>query len=99
MGQHVAVVGSSKLLGDWDPKKSLPLNTNEGLYPRWESKAALQLSSSEGIIEYKYLLLNPSKNQIVWEQGPNRKIDSASLFKLGSSLVSVEDSSFNQTHE
>jgi len=54
VGDRVALVGSTKELGEWDTEKALFLDTSPESYPMWSIKMILPKNS---IIEYKYLVI------------------------------------------
>eukprot|EP00126_Sphaerothecum_destruens_P007386 Sdes_comp19823_c0_seq1m11994 len=77
-GQKVFITGSCRQLGGWNLCESLPMETDEGLYPIWEVVQKLPQSMK---FEYKYFKLNRSANgedalklssEIFWEQRGNR---------------------------
>ena len=69
-GQEIYIVGSSKLLGQWNVSKALKMNYHENGF--W--KLSVNTSQKEGRIEYKYLMKAESGYQ-VWEWGSNHFID------------------------
>lgn len=55
-GEHIAVVGNVRELGNWDPKWSLPLRTSARNYPNWHSNPLkLKLMSVPFNLEFKYV--------------------------------------------
>lgn len=70
-GQTVAVIGSTKQLGNWQ-KYLCKLKWTEGHI--WKSEEPLEMQESR--FEYKYVLLNEDDQEnIQWEQGVNRIAD------------------------
>ena len=69
-GQEIYIVGSSKLLGQWNVSKALKMNYAENGF--W--KLSVNTTQKQGRIEYKYLMKAESGYQ-VWEWGSNHLID------------------------
>lgn len=73
-GQNLYVVGSSKILGQWDANNAQKMNYNgEGFW-----NVTFQTSQKKGKIEYKYLMKEDS-GHVRWEWGPNHVIDIESI--------------------
>ena len=70
LGEAIKVVGNCEELGNWDPHKGVPLNTDPHSYPLWSSLPTALPMGSE--IEYKYVYM--SSENAVWESLPNRKL-------------------------
>jgi 4-alpha-glucanotransferase len=73
-GQQIFIIGSSKILGNWNENKAIPLNyIGNG---DW----TLQIEIPEGFdtIEYKYLLEDEHRNSI-YEWGNNRKLNTTDI--------------------
>ncbi|KAF5825486.1 hypothetical protein DUNSADRAFT_9449, partial [Dunaliella salina] len=69
LGQYLVVVGSSEKLGDWVPESGLPMQWQPG--HAW--KAELPLTAGEDV-EFKLAWFNGGA--WVWEEGPNRTLNS-----------------------
>lgn len=68
-GYHLAIVGSSDTLGNWNPEKAVPLQ-RIGAY---EWGGSIPLTASVLTSEYKYIWRNDIHlNEVVWEEGDNR---------------------------
>ena len=59
----MAVIGSTKSLGQWDPSKAVQLVTHEGQFPRWNGSVALPEGET---VEFKFVKLKGS-NVGTWE--------------------------------
>mmetsp|Transcript_69737 Transcript_69737/g.145729 ORF Transcript_69737/g.145729 Transcript_69737/m.145729 type:complete len:765 (+) Transcript_69737:113-2407(+) len=64
-GETVYVLGGHQALGQWDPKKALPMSTNASTFPLWTS-ASVNLPVGQPI-EYKCLILRGDKSVVKWE--------------------------------
>lgn len=65
----LAISGSIKMLGNWNPKQALILN--DANYPIWET--ALPLNKIDGAFEYKFVILKKATLDVVgWELLDNR---------------------------
>ena len=73
--EHLALVGSSRELGEWQSAKALPM-TYLGNY-RW----GVALSAHE-YAEYKFVVTTPEGELLRWEQGANRTIHSTDKLHL-----------------
>lgn len=64
----VYVSGSNTALGNWDPKKAVPLS--DAHYPLWSANVCIP----EGQIgfNYKYLIVDKDGGETEWEGGENR---------------------------
>ncbi|MBO7159909.1 MAG: hypothetical protein J6V62_00535, partial [Paludibacteraceae bacterium] len=51
-GYQLAIIGSNKALGNWDPKKALVMSDEQ--FPLWQT--AIDATELTGIIEYKYVI-------------------------------------------
>lgn len=70
--QTVAVCGSCKELGHWDPMKALRMSDAD--YPCW--RVNIPLSGLNGKIEYKFLLINTATGEpVAWEGRDNRVLE------------------------
>lgn len=55
--QQIKVCGNIPELGNWNPKKALPLTTNESLYPTWINPEAIQVYANKySTIEFKCII-------------------------------------------
>jgi len=70
-GQSVAIVGSEKALGSWDPKQALKMAWNEG--DIWSTKIKFENCPKD--LEYKYLVLEKDGQVNVWKPGKNYSLD------------------------
>jgi 4-alpha-glucanotransferase len=70
---HVfCIVGSDKMLGNWNPDKAVIMDGSQ--YPMW--KAEVFLENSEGTTHYKYGLYNLKKGKFIgYENGNNRAVN------------------------
>jgi hypothetical protein len=64
-GQHIAVVGSNKVLGQWNPHESLALSWNEG--DLWTAEARIE---TEDPVELKFVIVQP-EDVVKWQPGDN----------------------------
>lgn len=64
-GQHIAVVGSNKVLGQWNPDESLALSWNEG--DRWTAEAKIETVDP---VELKFVIVQP-EDAVKWQTGDN----------------------------
>ncbi len=90
---RVGILGSTKALGNWNPKKVVLMSDSN--FPFWE--ADIPLAKGDHQIEYKYVLYNISKKEIShWEYGDNRKVnllaDSSASFILNDEYLRCPDS-------
>ena len=73
--ERLAIVGEPQSLGAWDVWKAVPMTEHE--CHEW----VVSLDAAElpvGRFEFKFIIINeadPSKANIIWEQGANRSID------------------------
>lgn len=72
-GQSVYVVGSTPLLGSWDPAKAIKLDPV--YYPHWQGNITVELDQD---IEWKCIVRDEldASNVIMWEQGDNNSFNS-----------------------
>ncbi len=68
-GQKLFVCGSPAAFGKWDPTKALALE--ESAYNEWT--ISLNADTLEYPAEYKFIV--KEKDQILWESGPNRRLE------------------------
>lgn len=69
-GKVLAVTGNQHVLGDWTPSQSLRM-VRTGCYS-WQVKlVALEMSFP---LEYKFILLDEEKDDVLWEDGYNREL-------------------------
>ncbi len=72
-GYTVAIVGETKELGRWNPKKSLPFTrTSDDLCTIAIDE--LQLADN---VQFKLILYKASSNKTIWEEGDNRHFHSS----------------------
>ena len=73
-GCDIRLVGNIKELGLWNTKDSLLLKTSSDVYPLWSSSVIkIHLSSFPLEFEYKYIMVNQSTNEVVWETFQNNR--------------------------
>jgi len=65
----VWIVGSVRELGDWDPKKGIPLEWSEG--DIWRTSISMKRHEVSKL-EYKYL--SKFADTVIWESGKNHNI-------------------------
>ena len=68
--QILCITGSTPEIGNWDPLKSYPMNDSE--FPLW--KATIIFRNCNTMVEYKYVLIEKSTKNIIYEQRYNREI-------------------------
>ncbi len=68
--QQLRIVGNLPGLGEWSAENALVLGNDD--YPIWRGSV---LAYPWQAIEYKYLLVDTTNNQTVWEKGENRVLD------------------------
>jgi len=90
LGENVHVIGNIPELGNWNAKLSFPLTYHQ--HGNWSR--ALTLDRRDQIIEYKYIIVKESTNEIRWEEGSNRTLDTSSLNLKKNELINIE--SWNQ---
>lgn len=67
----LAVSGSCKALGEWNPDKAIVLSDAD--YPTW--RCSLPLASLAGEVEYKFIIRKRDSAEVVgWETGENRRL-------------------------
>ncbi|WP_328966284.1 carbohydrate-binding module family 20 domain-containing protein [Streptomyces sp. NBC_00239] len=84
-GERVYVTGSTPELGSWDPAAAVPLSAAG--YPSWSATTTAAPSSP---VLFKYLIKRPD-GQVVWEQGPDRLLNTAPGTAPGSAPLTVHD--------
>jgi hypothetical protein len=89
-GERVVIVGGHPALGDWDPSRGIPLNTNESLFPTWAGRTVLPRGER---IEWKAVIVGPSGPR--WEEGDNRVMETSPLGAGGAWIVRFRDGSEN----
>ncbi len=87
-GQRVAVCGSSALLGNWDANKALKAGNKQ--FPEWLCEVSIPLTDFP--LNYKYVILEPPHNTIIWEEGDNRTLSLPGTVKP--QVVEVKDEKF-----
>lgn len=71
-GQSLCVVGSSELLGNWNPTKSVPMTWSKDDW--WT--AEIDVASRDNVgLEYKYIVRNADGGVLYWKPGGNYKLD------------------------
>ena len=73
--ERLAIVGEPQSLGSWDVWKAVPMTEHE--CNEWVVSLDAALLPA-GRFEFKFIIINeadPSKADIIWEQGANRSID------------------------
>lgn len=71
-GQRLALSGASQALGQWNPEKAIAMTEHN--YNEWIADidvAAVDDASSE----YKFIAVGETGNDVMWETGPNRKLE------------------------
>lgn len=68
-GENLFVVGSAVELGEWNVKRSVPMQWTAGNI--WTAK--VNLIPSTGRVEYKYVV--GSEQETIWEDGPNHVLE------------------------
>lgn len=70
-GERVAVCGSAKSLGAWDPSKAVAMNDH--FFPKWSVNLPAKDLGSD--TEYKFVIIDSATGRLVaWEGGDNRRI-------------------------
>ncbi|MFI3316215.1 MAG: 4-alpha-glucanotransferase [Rikenellaceae bacterium] len=88
-GRQLAMLGSSEILGCWDPRKAVRLTRHEDVL--WASPSFAKV---EG--EYKFAIIDTQNGEVVaWESGENRRFDMLES-SASSVLVHVEAPEFAQ---
>jgi Starch binding domain/SAP domain len=64
-GQHIAVVGSKPVLGEWNPKNSLELRWQEG--DIWSAEANIDPQEP---VDFKFVIVE-NEDEIKWQAGDN----------------------------
>eukprot|EP00026_Physarum_polycephalum_P001791 Phypoly_transcript_01794.p1 GENE.Phypoly_transcript_01794~~Phypoly_transcript_01794.p1 ORF type:complete len:844 (+),score=102.29 Phypoly_transcript_01794:62-2593(+) len=64
----VYISGSNTILGNWDPKKAVPLS--DAHYPVWTANVVIPENQLN--FNYKYLIVTKEGDVTEWEGGPNR---------------------------
>ena len=87
----LAVSGSIKALGEWNPQLALVLNDYS--FPQWFF--SLKTSDIEAPFEYKFLILKKDTHEVVaWENCNNRYFDPLT-YKIGKGLTFITLHGFN----
>ncbi len=66
--QNVCITGNQQALGNWDPDKSLKLNSSDS----FEWYITLDISDFVFPLEYKFLICDDRHQLVRWESGENR---------------------------
>ena len=84
----LAVSGSNKALGEWNPQKALILNDYS--FPQWFFR--INTSDIDGPFEYKFLILKKNTLKVVaWENCNNRYFDPAAYnIDKGLTFISLQ---------
>ena len=80
----VKLCGSTELLGSWDPEKAVKMNRQEGV--RWEANIPAEGEAGKEW-EYKFIIEDRLSGQIVWENGPNRKLNVPEISKNSTFII------------
>lgn len=75
-GQDVAMVGSTDVLGNWDPSHGVGMRWTEG--DVWHVDLEVTAGPQLGF-EYKYVVRNPDGNVCLWKPGSNYQFSLAAL--------------------
>lgn len=68
--RHIALVGDNETLGQWNPRKALPMDCND--FPIW--KINIPADAIDESTEYKFIIVDKQTGELVsWEGGNNRK--------------------------
>lgn len=67
---RLAVSGSSKSLGEWDPSKAVVMS--DAGYPQWT--AVIPAKDLSAATEFKFLILRADGSVLAWENGSNRTL-------------------------
>ena len=87
----LAVSGSIKALGEWNPQMALILNDYS--FPKWFFR--INVSDIDAPFEYKFLILKKDSHEVVaWENCNNRYFDPAA-YKIGKGLTFITLHEFN----
>ena len=87
----LAVSGSNKALGEWNPQKALILNDYS--FPQWFFR--INTSDIDGPFEYKFLILKKNTLKVVaWENCNNRYFDPAA-YNIDKGLTFISLHEFN----
>eukprot|EP00743_Colponemidia_sp_Colp-15_P006072 GILK01006526.1.p1 GENE.GILK01006526.1~~GILK01006526.1.p1 ORF type:complete len:407 (-),score=39.55 GILK01006526.1:48-1220(-) len=84
-GENVKLVGSSPLLGSWDPKSALTLRWTEG--HKWVT--SIEVDDSESF-EYKFVVIQDKPGMVKWEEGLNRAVNVSEAELVDGHLI-IED--------
>ena len=88
--QTIAILGNHEALGNWELDKKLRLDDSQ--FPIW--KISLATPSVEVPLEYKYLLVDTTTDQVIeWESGENRFVQYLDI----EALSIINDNHFNRT--
>lgn len=68
-GQRVAVCGSTPALGNWDPRRAVPMTC--GGIPLW----TVEVDADDA--EYKFIIIDGDR--VIWEEGSNRRLTASPL--------------------
>jgi protein-tyrosine phosphatase len=93
--QVLAVIGGCSALGNWRQPKMMMLGSERRLLSGgwgncWEYEFTAVKSQLAGI-EYRYLIKNQTKGNILWEREPNRVLN---VSKTASDIMEVMDANF-----
>ena len=85
----LAICGNQKILGDWDPDKSVLMS--DATFPEWQIE--VDAGRINFPLEYKFILYNKKEHRAVaWENNPNRymadpQIDTNETLAIGDRYV------------
>jgi hypothetical protein len=86
LGERVVAVGNCNVLGMWEPRNGLVLDTNNSIFPRWQGEAAV---SSGDAIEYKYVIIRED-GEYRWENDIENR-----MFTPEGKRIQLDDGKFN----
>lgn len=71
-GQTIAICGSCRALGCWEPAKAVRLSPST--FPEWT--ALIPMSAIDANFEYKFIILDTATSKVIsWEEGENRRFN------------------------
>ncbi|GFR40228.1 hypothetical protein Agub_g796 [Astrephomene gubernaculifera] len=71
-GQSVGLVGSGDTLGNWDPKRRIPMKWTDGDW--WIAEVSVAPGTPTLDLEYKYVIVNADGNISYWKPGNNYRV-------------------------
>ena len=76
-GEYLALTGNCEALGNWDPRRSVPM-TGNGL--TW--RVNLRSSELPAVVAYKFIIVDGNRDIVEWEAGDNRLLRSADGLRM-----------------